>query len=89
MSYKKKITLFGIRVRATRRALNLTQKDLAQRAGITVRCLHYIEHPDKTINKSILLSTAIKIADALNVNILDLFNPLENNEDRANTKEEV
>lgn len=69
--YEKELALFGIRVRATRRALNITQKDLAQRAGITVRCLYSVENP--SVSKSISLNTALKIAEALNVKITDLL----------------
>ncbi|WP_036961946.1 helix-turn-helix transcriptional regulator [Pseudoclavibacter soli] len=45
---------FGTRIRAERRALGLTQQDLADLAGVSVRSVHEVEHDKPTLRLDVL-----------------------------------
>lgn len=63
----------GTNIRAARRERRMLQKDLAERAGISVRCLLCLEK-----NKwSPTLDTLILLADALDVPAADLLRQVE------------
>ena len=56
---------FGIALRKARRAKNLTQTQLAEKAGFTMRAVQYWEHGTKNIT----LENAAKLLDALGMEI--------------------
>lgn len=61
--------LFGLRVQAFRRRSNLTQEELAERIGRSVDTVSNLERGASSTR----IETAFRIADALGVGILDLF----------------
>ncbi len=61
--------LLGLRVRAERKKLGLTQEELAEKVGITGNFIGHIERG----NKKASLDTLIKLADALEILIGNLF----------------
>lgn len=67
---KRKLLLkFGNKVREERTKRNLSQEELAFKAGIHRTYVGMIERAEKNIT----LSNIAKIADALNLKICDLF----------------
>jgi transcriptional regulator with XRE-family HTH domain len=63
---------FGDRVRKERLKRNLSQEQLASKAGVHRTYIGMIERAEKNIT----LGNIQKIADALNINISDLFKDL-------------
>jgi transcriptional regulator with XRE-family HTH domain len=63
------LNIFAENVRKNRRLLNLSQEDLADRAGLHRTYIGMIERAEKNIT----LVNIQKIANALNVNIEDLL----------------
>jgi len=61
---------FGDRVRDLRKQLNLSQEDLAEKAGLHRTYIGMIERAEKNIT----LINIEKIANALEVNIKELIN---------------
>lgn len=61
----------GQRIRPLRKALNLTQVTLAERAGISANYLGQFERGEITIS----LSKLLRIADALDVSLATLVEP--------------
>jgi transcriptional regulator with XRE-family HTH domain len=61
---------FGDRVRELRKQLNLSQENLAEKAGLHRTYIGMIERAEKNIT----LINIEKIANALNVNIKELLN---------------
>ena len=61
---------FGDRVRDLRKQLNLSQEDLAEKAGLHRTYIGMIERAEKNIT----LINIEKIANALEVNIKELLN---------------
>lgn len=57
---------FGIALRKARMAKNLTQTQLAKKAGFTMRAVQYWEHGSKNIT----LENAAKLLDALGMEII-------------------
>ena len=49
--------LLGATIRARRRELELTQKDLADLAGVAVRSIHEVERGKPTIRLAVLVAT--------------------------------
>ena len=70
---KKQILIeFGKRVREERKKLNLSQEELASRAGVHRTYIGMIERAEKNIT----LENIEKIAKALNLNVSDIFKNL-------------
>lgn len=70
MNTKQEILIkFGIRVRQVRKAKNLSQEGLADRASLHRTYIGMIERAEKNIT----LLNIDKIAKALEINIKDLF----------------
>lgn len=63
----------GVRVRAERKKLGLTQEELAEKAGITGNFLGHIERGTKKAS----LETVRKLADALEMPVDRLFSEVE------------
>ncbi len=61
---------FGRNVQIARQALNISQEELAFRAGLHRTYIGMVERAERSIS----LQNAKKIADALNVNIDTLLN---------------
>lgn len=61
---------FGRNVQVARQALNISQEELAFRAGLHRTYIGMVERAERSIS----LQNAKKIADALNVNIDTLLN---------------
>lgn len=79
---KTDITLlktFGLKVQQIRKELGLSQEELAYRAGVHRTYIGMIERAERNIT----LTNIKKIADALQVEIKDLF---DQNENVNNTK---
>jgi len=74
---------FGEKLRSTRIALNLSQIELAQKAGITERTIYNYEQTDTYPKPSVLK----KLADALNVSVSYLIHDDEANK-QANADQE-
>ncbi|MDE6231344.1 MAG: helix-turn-helix transcriptional regulator [Muribaculaceae bacterium] len=60
---------FGVKVQQLRKELGISQEELAYRAGFHRTYIGMIERAERNIT----LSNIKKLADALNVNIKDLF----------------
>lgn len=60
---------FGLRVQQKRKALGISQEELAYRAGFHRTYIGMIERAERNIT----LSNLKRLADALQVNIIDLF----------------
>lgn len=68
---KKEVLIkFGQKVRSERTKLNLSQEELASRAGVHRTYIGMIERGEKNIT----LENIEKIAKALKINIADFFN---------------
>ncbi|MBI3889101.1 helix-turn-helix transcriptional regulator [Candidatus Saccharibacteria bacterium] len=65
----KLMKAFGKRVAAVRKSRNLTQQELAEQIGMSVVAIAYIE----TGKRWARLGTLTKIANALHVDVSDLF----------------
>jgi len=65
----KLMKAFGKRVAAVRKSRGVTQQELAERIGMSVVAIAYIE----TGKRWARLGTLMKIATALRVDIADLF----------------
>lgn len=65
---------FGARLKARRKALGLTQTDIYKRTDITIGYLSTIERG--RANPS--LDLIVKLADAVDLDIWDLFRPTDN-----------
>ncbi len=63
------LVCFGQRVRQLRRAADLTQEILAERAGVDPRVIRYVERADREVG----LGMAYLIAEALGVPVRALF----------------
>ena len=63
------LKLFGLRVRAVRKAARLTQEQVAERAGITPNFLGYVERGRKQASLKMIFA----LAKALNVPVEALF----------------
>lgn len=61
-------------IKKKREEANLTQQQLADRAGITMNYLAKIE--SNKMQRGFTLAIIGRIADALNLDIRELFNPL-------------
>jgi DNA-binding Xre family transcriptional regulator len=62
------LSQIGLRVLKRRQELNLTQKDLADRLGITPTNIHRIEHGQQNLT----IRTLAKLAEALDVTVGEL-----------------
>lgn len=62
-----------------RRARGLSQEQLAAMAGCSLSAISWYENNTHTP----LLTTVVKLADALDCTIDDLVNPVERNDNRA------
>ncbi|MBD5271817.1 MAG: helix-turn-helix transcriptional regulator [Bacteroides sp.] len=60
---------FGLKIQQKRKELGISQEELAYRAGFHRTYIGMIERAERNIT----LSNIKKLADALNVNIKDLF----------------
>lgn len=60
---------FGLKIQQLRKELGISQEELAYRAGFHRTYIGMIERAERNIT----LSNIKKLADALNVNIKDLF----------------
>ena len=69
--YKAELKALGIRIRKIREANNLIQLDLEVKTGISRSDISKIENGLKNIE----FITIVKIAEALDVNVFDLFKP--------------
>src|SRR4051794_14091563 len=65
----QRLTELGRRVRELREDADLTQEDVAERSGLDVRVIRYVE----TGSRDIGVSSLWPLADALGVAIADLF----------------
>lgn len=79
MSAKNILTKFGNRVRAERLKRDLSQEELADRAGVHRTYIGMIERAEKNIT----LTNIEKIAKALNVQVWELFNPRDGKDGSA------
>ena len=68
-SEQKLMKSFGMRVAAVRKSRGFTQQELAERIGMSVVAIAYIE----TGKRWARLGTLTKIANALKVDVADLF----------------
>ncbi len=67
---KKKILIdFGKRIKEERQKLNLSQEALAEKAGVHRTYIGMVERAEKNIT----LSNIYKIANALSLNLSDIF----------------
>lgn len=66
---QQRLAAFGRRVRELRAAAALTQDDLAERSGINVRVIRFVESGSREIG----ITTLWPLAEALGVRIADLF----------------
>lgn len=66
---QKLMKSFGMRVAAVRKSRGFTQQELAERIGMSVVAIAYIE----TGKRWARLGTLTKIAQALQVDVSDLF----------------
>lgn len=62
-------------IKKYREGANLTQQELADKAGITMNYLSKIE--SKKMNRGFSVVVLGRIADALEIDIRKLFNPIE------------
>ncbi|MCE1189210.1 MAG: helix-turn-helix domain-containing protein [Ignavibacteria bacterium] len=69
MKQDKLLLNFGERVRSLRKALKLSQEELASRAGLHRTYIGMIERAEKNVT----LTNIQKVARALGVSIKDLF----------------
>jgi transcriptional regulator with XRE-family HTH domain len=69
----------AINLRRLRHAKKMTQEDLAERAGLSVRYVRAIERADVSASITVLG----RLADALNVNAADLVQPRRSRVSRA------
>ncbi|MBD5195353.1 MAG: helix-turn-helix transcriptional regulator [Bacteroidales bacterium] len=60
---------FGLKIQQLRKELGISQEELAYRAGFHRTYIGMIERAERNVT----LSNIKKLADALNVNIKDLF----------------
>ena len=65
--------LMGKKIRASRKMLELTQADLAEKAGISINYTGHIERGTKKAS----LETILRIANALEIPVSELFNESE------------
>ena len=65
-------------VELQRLRLNLTQKELSERAGIDLRRVQRIEKGEISV-ENLTLGIAVKLADALEIGVLDLLHKAEEN----------
>lgn len=63
-------------IRINREKANLTQQELADKAGITMNYLAKIE--SQKMQRGFTIVILGRIADALNIDIRELFKPLDN-----------
>lgn len=59
-----------------RKSANLTQKQLSELSGVNIRQIQRIESGDSEMG-NVTLDNAVKIADALKVNVKDLLSPAD------------
>jgi transcriptional regulator with XRE-family HTH domain len=69
--YKAELKALGIRIKKVREANNLIQLDLEVKTGISRSDISKIENGLKNIE----FITIVKIAEALDVDLFDLFKP--------------
>ena len=69
-------------IRKYREALNFTQQQLADKAGITMNYVAKIE--SKKIQRGFTIAILGRIADALNIDIRKLFDPVDELEKKKN-----
>lgn len=68
-TYNKLLKEFGIRIQTLRKGLGLSQEELAFKAGFHRTYIGMIERAERNIT----LSNMKRLADALDVNLKDLF----------------
>ena len=73
-SKTKLLTAFGSVVRVARKERGISQEELADRAGLHRTYIGMIERAEKNIT----LENINKLANALNISLLDLFQQVEN-----------
>lgn len=64
---------FGKKVRDERKKMHLSQEDLAERAGLHRTYIGMIERAEKNIT----LNNIVKIAKALNIRVVELFEGIQ------------
>lgn len=74
MDFNKYLLKFGFQLRLIRRTKGYSQSELAKKTGLSRSYIGMIERGEKNIS----LLNIYKIAKALNINVIDLFNENKN-----------
>lgn len=68
--YQKEVTVLGYKIKEARVAKDMSQQELAEKANVSRTIISQLESGVKTVTKT---DTLIKIANALDVKVEDIF----------------